>query len=300
MKQAVGLIGPGAMGFGIAQALLRGGFDVFVRDIDPARDDMARAAGAGVCESAGSVARCADIVISVVVDAKQTDDVCFGPDGIANAMGQGGIVILCSTVGPAYAADLAERLAARGIALVDAPISGGPARAAAGTMSMMISGQQEAIDRCERVLAAMSDKRFIVSEKPGDGSRMKLVNNLMAAINLVGAAEAFSLGIRGGLDPKKIHEVMMSSSGMSWMAGDRMKRVIEGDHTVTAASPILTKDVGLALDTGRDLKFPLPLGSIAHQALLATVGMGLDGEDDAWVIRTYQALSGVKIPGDEA
>ena len=300
MKQPVGLIGPGAMGLGITQALARGGFDVLVRDVDPARDALARAAGATVCDCAAAVARRADIVITVVVDAKQTDEICVGAGGIAESMGPGGIVILCSTVGPAYAADLAQRLAARGIVLVDAPISGGPARAAAGTMSMMISGPQGAIDRCEPVLAAMSDKRFIVSEKPGDGSRMKLVNNLMAAINLVGAAEAFSLGIKGGLDPKKIHEVIMASSGASWMAGDRMQRVIEGDHTVTAASPILTKDVGLALDTGRDLKFPLPLGSIAHQALLATVGMGLDGEDDAWVIRTYQALSGVKLPGDEA
>ena len=300
MKQPVGLIGPGAMGFGIAQALLRGGFDVFVRDVEPTRDDLARAAGASVCESAAAVARRADTVITVVVDAKQTDEVCFGPHGIAEAMGPGGIVILCSTVGPAYAADLAQRLAARSIVLVDAPISGGPARAAAGTMSMMISGPQDAIERCEPVLAAMSDKRFIVSEKPGDGSRMKLVNNLMAGINLVGAAEAFSLGIKGGLDPNKIYQVVMASSGASWMAGDRMKRVIEGDHSVTAASPILTKDVGLALDTGRDLKFPLPLGSIAHQALLATVGMGFDAEDDAWVIRAYQALSGVKLPGDKA
>ena len=300
MKQPVGLIGPGAMGLGIAQALVRGGFDVFVRDIDPTRDALARAAGATVCDSAAAVAIRTDVIITVVVDAKQTDDVCFGTLGIVETMRPGGIAILCSTVGPAYAADLAERLAERGIVLVDAPISGGPARAAAGTISMMISGRQDAIERCGPMLAAMSDKRFIVSEKPGDGSRMKLVNNLMAGINLVGAAEAFALGIKGGLDPKKIYDVMMSSSGASWMAGDRMKRVIEGDHTVTAASPILTKDVGLALDTGRDLKFPLPLGSIAHQALLATVGMGLDGEDDAWVIRTYQALSGVKIPGDEA
>ena len=103
----------------------------------------------------------------------------------------------------------------------------------------------------------------------------------------------------GGLDPKKIYEVMMGSSGQSFMGGDRMKRVIEGDHSVAAAAPILTKDVGLALDLGQDLKFPLPLGSLAHQAMLATVGMGFDAEDDAWVIRTYQALSGIVLPGDK-
>lgn len=300
MRQSIGLIGPGAMGLGITQALVRGGFEVFVRDIDPARNVLARATGATVCESPAEVAKCADIVITVVVNKEQTDAVCFGTQGLADTLKPGGIVMLCSTVGPAYAADLAGRLAARGFEMVDAPISGGPARAAAGTMSMMISGADAALARCEPMLKAMSDKRFIVSDKPGDGSRMKLVNNLMAAINLVGAAEAFSLGIKGGLDPHKIYEVMMGSSGQSWMAGDRMKRVIEGDHTVTAASPILTKDVGLALDIGQDMKFPLPLGSLAHQALLATVGMGFDAEDDAWVIRTYQALSGVALPGDPA
>jgi 3-hydroxyisobutyrate dehydrogenase-like beta-hydroxyacid dehydrogenase len=299
MRQTIGLIGPGAMGLGITTALVRGGFEVFVRDIDPARNLLARAAGATVCVSPAEVAKCADIVITVVVDAQQTDEVCFGREGLGDTLKPGGIVMLCSTVGPAYAADLATRLAARGFVMVDAPISGGPARAAAGTMSMMLSGPQTALGRCEPMLKAMSDKRFIISEKPGDGSRMKLVNNLMAGINLVGAAEAFSLGIKGGLDAKKIYEVMMGSSGMSWMGGDRMKRVIEGDHTVAAASPILTKDVGLALDIGQDLRFPLPMGSAAHQALLATVGMGFDAEDDAWVIRFYQALSGIALPGDK-
>ena len=299
MRQSIGLIGPGAMGLGITQALVRGGFEVFVRDIDPARNALARASAATVCTSPAEVANCADIVITVVVDARQTDEVCFGPQGIADTLKPGGIITLCSTVGPTYAADLAGRIGARGFAMVDAPISGGPARAAAGTMSMMISGAAAAVARCEPMLKAMSDKRYIISEKPGDGSRMKLVNNLMAAINLVGAAEAFALGIKGGLDPHKIYEVMMGSSGQSFMGGDRMKRVIEGDHTVTAAAPILTKDVGLALGIGQDLKFPLPLGSLAHQAMLATVGMGFDAEDDAWVIRTYQALSGIVLPGDK-
>lgn len=296
MTSTIGLIGPGAMGLGITQSLIRGGFKVAVRDIDPARNELARAAGATVCATPAEVAQATDIVITVVVNKEQTDEVCFGERGITTTLKAGGIVMLCSTVGPAYAADLAARLAARGFSLVDAPISGGPARAAAGTMSMMLAGNEAALARCESALKAMSDKRFVVSHVPGDGSKMKLVNNLMAAINLVGAAEAFALGIKAGLDPNKIYEVMMASSGQSFMGGDRMKRVIEGDATVTAASPILTKDVGLALDLSQDLKFPANLGSVAHQALLATVGMGFHEEDDAWVIRTYAALSGIHLP----
>ncbi len=285
------------MGLGITQALVRGGFDVFVRDIDPARNVLARAAGATVCTSAAEVASRADVVVTVVVDAKQTDGVCFGVQGLATTLKPGGVVILCSTVGPEYAASLASRLHAHDITLIDAPISGGPARAAAGTMSMMIAGPTAALARCETAFNAMSDKRFVISEVAGDGSKMKLVNNLLAGVNLVAGAEAFALGIKAGLDPRKIYEVVMASSGGSWMIGDRMKRVIEGDATVTAAAPILTKDVGLALDMGQQHAFPLPLGSVAHQALLATVGMGFDREDDSAVIRTYQALSGIKLPG---
>lgn len=298
MNKTIGLIGPGAMGLGITQSLLRGGFSVRVRDIDPARDALARAAGAVVCASPAEVARGIDIAITVVVDAKQTDDVCFGANGLFATLAPGGIVVVCSTIGPAAMRALAAKVAGRGFTLVDAPISGGPARAAAGTMSMMISGPPAALERCAPAFAAMSDKRYIMGHEAGLGSAMKVVNNMMAAINLVGAAEGLALGIKAGLDPHKVYEVMMGSSGQSFMGGDRMKRVIEGDHTVTAASPILTKDVGLALDLSQELKFPANLGSLAHQALLATVAMGFHEEDDAWVIRVYQALTGIRLPAD--
>ncbi|MBL8379364.1 MAG: NAD(P)-dependent oxidoreductase [Burkholderiales bacterium] len=287
MKPVIGLIGPGAMGLGITRALLRGGFDVLVRDIDPARDALARAAGAQVHNSPAAIAARADIVISVVVDAAQTDDICFGQHGLAGALAPGGIVVLCSTVGPAYARDLSARLAARDLTLIDAPISGGPARAEAGTMSMMISGPAAALARCEAAFRAMSDKRFVISEAAGDGSTMKLVNNLLAAVNLVAGAEAFALARRAGLDLAKVHEVVMASSGGSWMIGDRLKRVINDDHTVTAAMPILTKDVRLAVEMAHQLDARAALGALAHATLQAGVDMGLADEDDAWVIRTY-------------
>ena len=296
MTTSIGLIGPGAMGLAITQALLRGGFRVLVRDIDPARDRLATEAGAIVCAHPAAVAREAEIVISVVVNAAQTRAVCFGENGITPAMRRGGIVLMCSTIAPDDSASIAAELATHGIDMIDAPISGGPVRAAAGTMSMMLAGSAAALHTCDAMLSAMSDKRFVVSHTPGDGSKMKLVNNLMAGINSVAAAEAFSLGIKAGLDPQKIYQVVMASSGMSWMAGDRMKRIIEGDRTVTAAVSILTKDVGLALDLGRSLNFPLPAGAQAHQAFLATLALGHAQEDDNAVIRYYQALTGIELP----
>ena len=296
MTSSIGVIGPGAMGLGIAQSLLRAGFRVLVRDVNPERNRLASAAGAIVCDSAAAMARETGSVITVVVDAAQTRDVCFGVGGICETMKPDGVVMVCSTIAPADMVSIGAELNARQIQMLDAPISGGPARAAAGTISMMIAGPQTALDQCDAALKAMSDKRFIISHTAGDGARMKLVNNLMAGINLVAAAEAFSLGIKAGLDPKKIYDVVMASSGQSWMAGDRMKRIIDGDRSVTAAVPILTKDVGLALDFAKSLKFPLPVGGQAHQIFLATLALGHVNEDDNAVIRYYQALTGIELP----
>lgn len=314
MTNSIGLIGPGAMGLGITTALVRGGFRVLVRDINPERNRLATDAGATVCEHAAAVAREADIVVTVVVNAAQTRDVCFGTNindgtggrnatgaaggqnGIADTMRPGGVVVMCSTIAPEDTASIATDLAARGINLIDAPISGGPARAAAGTMSMMLAGGAGALQKCEAMLAAMSDKRFVISQTPGDGSKMKLINNLMAGINLVAGAEAFALGIKAGLDPKKIYEVAMASSGMSWMVGDRMQRIISGDRTVTAAASIITKDIGLAIELAKSLQFPLPVGAQAHQVFLSTLALGHALEDDNAVIRYYQALTGIDLP----
>jgi 3-hydroxyisobutyrate dehydrogenase len=142
----------------------------------------------------------------------------------------------------------------------------------------------------------MSDRRFVISDKPGDGSTMKVVNNLLAGIHNVAAGEALALGLRAGLDPHRLFDVVMASSGMSWMFGDRLRRLIDGDRQVAAAAHILTKDVGLALELGKSLEFPLPLGSAAHQVFLGTLAHGHGDEDDNSVFRYYQALTGVKLP----
>ena len=296
MTQTIGLIGPGAMGLGITRTLRRNGFAVHVRDVNPERDRLAREAGAVVETSPAAIAKHARIVITVVVNGEQTDEVCFGAGGITETMQPGGVVMMCSTVAPSYTEGLARRLAERGVHTLDAPISGGPARAEAGTMSMMLAGPKEAFELCAQVLPAMSDRRFVIGDKPGQGGTMKLVNNLLAGIHNVAAAEALALGIKAGLDPHKVFDVVMASSGGSWMFGDRIKRLIDGDKQVAAAMPILTKDVGLALELGKGLQFPLPLGSAAHQVFLGTLAHGHADEDDNAVIRYYQALTGIRLP----
>jgi 3-hydroxyisobutyrate dehydrogenase len=295
-KLAAGVIGIGAMGMGVAQSLLRAGFTVRVRDIRSEAEAEAAAAGALVCASAAELAAACDVVVGVVVDSAQTDDVLFGALGAAQALRPGGVFMLCSTVAPEYAAALAQRLAAGGLAMLDAPISGGPARAQAGTLSMMLAGDPAVVARCRPLLEAMADRRFVISARAGDGSRAKIVNNMLAGVNLAAACEAMALGLKLGLEAPMLHDVVGASSGGSWMFGDRMPRVLEGDYAPRAALKILTKDLALLLDAAAAAQCPVELAQAAHRAYADAVARGLGDEDDAALMKRYARLAGVGLP----
>lgn len=292
-----GVIGIGAMGMGVAKRLLAQGFEVCVRDVRPETESEARAAGAVVCASPEAVARACPVVITLVVDARQTEEIVFGAGGIVAGMQPGGVLVMCSTVSPEFSGPLAERLGQRGILALDAPVSGGPARAHDGTMSMMIGGAAEAFEQARAVLEAISGKRFRVGARTGDGSKMKLVNNLMAGINLAAACEGMVFGLKLGLDAQTIFEVVCASSGGSWVFADRMPRVLAGDYATRAAVDILAKDLGLALETGAAAKALLPIGAAARQAYIATRALGHGKEDDAAVVKYYAKVTGVELPG---
>jgi 3-hydroxyisobutyrate dehydrogenase len=294
-----GVVGIGAMGMGVAKRLLACRYAVSVRDIRREAEDEARAAGAAVCATPAEVAAASPVVVTLVVDARQTEEVVFGRGGIAEGMQPGGVLVMCSTVSPEFSGPLAERLAPRGILALDAPVSGGPARAHDGTMSMMIAGAPLAYENAQSVLEAISGRRFRVGTRTGDGSRMKLVNNLMAGINLAAACEGLVFGLKLGLDPQTILEVVGASSGASWAAGDRLPRVLAGDYATRAAVDILAKDLGLALETGAAVRAALPIGATARQAYIATSALGHGQEDDAAVAKYYARVAGVTLPGPE-
>jgi 3-hydroxyisobutyrate dehydrogenase len=291
-----GVIGIGAMGMGVARRLLARGYTAHVRDIRHDAEDEARAAGATVCASPAEVAAACPVVITLVVDVDQTEEVVFGRHGVAEGMQSGGVLVMCSTVSPDFSGPLAERLAPHGILALDAPVSGGPARAHDGTMSMMIAGEPAAFEKARAVLETISGKRFRVSARTGDGSKMKLVNNLMAGINLAAACEGMVFGLKLGLDPQTIFDVVSASSGASWAFGDRMPRVLAGDYSTKAAVDILTKDLGLALEAGAAARAALPIGAAARQAFIATSALGHGQDDDAAVAKYYARVAGVEPP----
>jgi len=290
----VGVVGLGAMGLGIAQSLRRAKFDVRVFDV---RSEAAQAfAGEGgtACATAADLAALCDVVVSVVVNAAQTETALFGPDGAAAAMRKGSLFMMCSTVDPNWSSALEARLEERGLLYLDAPMSGGAAKASAGELTMMTAGRPEAYAKCQPVLDAMAARVYKLGGRAGAGSKVKIVHQLLAGVHIAAAAEAMALGLREGVDPKELYEVITNSAGNSWMFGNRMAHVLSGDYTPFSSVDIFVKDLGLVLDLARASKFPLPLASTAHQMFLQASSAGHAKEDDSAVIKIFP---GIDLPG---
>ena len=288
MIERVGVIGAGVMGMGIAASALRGGFQVTIRDTDPAREDLARAGGLRVAASPAELAGLCEAIAIVVVDAAQIDAVYRGPSGLLAALAPHHLILLCSTISPVDSARLAADIAATGAAVLDAPISGGPARALAGTMSMMLAGDAQALARAEPLLQAIAGRRFVIGPQPGDAAKAKLVNNLMAGIHLMAGAEAIALAERLGLDPAQMTELISASSGQSWIFDDRMPRALAGDFAPRAQAHVLTKDVRLVNEAAAAAGLELPLGALVRDLLQATCDGGWRTEDDAAALLFYR------------
>lgn len=281
----IGIVGVGNMGGGMARRLLDLGWSVRACDLVSEKLESLRRAGAQAVLAPAEAAAGTRALIVCVVDAGQCEDVLFGPDGAAPALAPGTPVLLCPTIAPQDAESLAARLAAAGALPIDAPMSGGPARARDGSMSLMVACPDEAFTAASDLLAALSSKLFRVGTRPGDGARTKLVNNLLAGINLVGAAEALALAQRLGLDLARTLDVIEQSSGQSWIGSDRMRRAIAGDYEPRAHVTLLRKDTALAIEAARRAGFEGPLGAAARDAFDQAAKAGLADLDDAALFR---------------
>jgi 3-hydroxyisobutyrate dehydrogenase-like beta-hydroxyacid dehydrogenase len=277
----IGIIGVGNMGSAMARRLCQQGWAPWVHDVDPEKTRCLVPFGAVVPMDIARAAIESVATIVCVVDAAQTRDVLFGAQGLAPKLPSGHVVVLCPTIAPHDVEAIADTLAERGIATLDAPMSGGPVRALDGSMSLMVAGKDAVVARCQPMLDALSDKVFRISQRVGDGARTKLVNNLLAGINLVGAAEVMALASRMGLDLARTLNVVEQSSGQSWIGSDRMRRAIVGDLAPRAHMTLLAKDTGLAQEAALQVGFAGPLGASAHAVFAAAVASGLEGLDDA-------------------
>ncbi|GAA3370244.1 NAD(P)-dependent oxidoreductase [Streptomyces antimycoticus] len=286
----VGVVGLGAMGLGMARCLRKAGYEVGVHDLRPeVAEGFARDGGTAFA-SPGDLAAAVDVVVGVVVNAAQVESVLFGADGAAARLRPGAVFVMCSTVDPGWSAELGGRLAERGVLYLDAPISGGAARAAAGELTMMTSGSAAAYAVADPVLEAMSATVYRLGEQAGLGSKVKIVNQLLAGVHIAAAAEAMALGLKAGVPAEALYEVITHSAGNSWMFENRMAHVLAGDYTALSAVDIFVKDLGLVLDSARPERFPLPLAATAHQMFLQASASGLGAEDDSAVIKIFPGI----------
>jgi L-threonate 2-dehydrogenase len=292
----VGFVGLGAMGMGMALRLLGAGFRVAGCDVRPEAVARLAEAGGEAADGPAAAARGRRLLIVMVVTDAQAEAVLFGAGDAAAALAEGATVVLSATVPPAYARDLGRRLGERGLHLLDAPVSGGAVGADAGTLTIMASGPPAAFEVAGPALAACSRKVYRLGDEPGIGSTVKMINQLMAGVNLVTACEGMAFGVKCGADPKVLYEIVTESAGGSWMLGNRGPRMLEGDFTPPRSTvDIWTKDLGIVLETAKAMKLPLPMTATAFQVAMMAVAQGLAKIDDAGIVKVYEGFGGTPV-----
>jgi L-threonate 2-dehydrogenase len=283
---SIAIIGVGNMGGGMARCLLGKGYAAHVIDIDTAKTELLAKVGAVVHCSASALPDACDVVIVCVINSQQIEAVL--PTILASNTSTR-TVILCPTIAPEDVERFAESLIQRGLQAIDAPMSGGPARAEVGTMSLMVACPNSVFEEHETLLNDLSNQVFRVSERVGDGARMKLCNNLLAGINLAGAAEVLALAERMGLDAHKALAVMQSSSAQSWIGQDRMSRALDDDFAPRAHMTLLAKDTQLALAMAAKAGVDCSVGTPASQAFVDAASQGYADLDDAALLPFFRS-----------
>jgi len=297
MSLRIGFVGLGAMGMGMAQNLVKKGFEVKAYDRRPEAIATLANVGGKAATSVSDAATDADVFVIVVVNAQQAEDVLFGDGNAVSTLRKGAAVMLCSTVSAEFARDLGEKMKSHGLLFLDSPISGGPVKAASGEMSIMCSGKPEVFKVCDPVLEAMAQNVYRMGDEAGLGSITKTVNQLLAGVHIAASAEAMALGARAGLDPSALYEVISNSAGASWMFVNRVPHMLSGDYTPMSAVEIFIKDLGIVQGTSEALRFPTPIATQARQMFMMAASAGYGGEDDAAVVKVYEDISGAKVSG---
>ncbi|MFK7870752.1 MAG: L-threonate dehydrogenase [Roseobacter sp.] len=295
--QNTAVIGLGSMGYGIAKSALAAGHKTWGVDVNAAQMDRFAGEG-GAAGALRDVAGDLDAVIVVVLNAAQTEDVLFGEDGVVSHLKPGAVVLACATVPPDFAREMAHRCDEAGVHYLDAPISGGSLKAAAGQLTIMAAGSPDAFAAARPTLDAIAETVFELGGA-GAGSAMKAVNQLLAGVHIATMAEALTFGMTQGVAPDQFLEVISKCAGSSWMLENRAPHIVAGDYTPHSSVNIWPKDLGIVLDIAKSAQFSAPITAAALQQFIAAAGMGLGGEDDAAVAKVYARNAQLSLPGDD-
>ncbi|NYB28979.1 L-threonate dehydrogenase [Pantoea agglomerans] len=291
------VIGLGSMGMGAAKSCLRAGLNTWGVDLNPAALEKLRQAGARDAQpSASAFADQLDAVLLLVVNAQQVNAILFGEEGLAAKLRPGTVVMVSSTLSARDAQQIEQQLAQYQLLMLDAPVSGGAAKAASGEMTVMASGSEAAFTQLQSVLDAVAAKVYRVGSEIGLGSTVKIIHQLLAGVHIAVGAEAMALAARAGIPLETMYEVVTNAAGNSWMFENRMRHVVDGDYSPKSAVDIFVKDLNLVADTAKSLHFPLPLASTALNMFTEASNAGYGREDDSAVIKIF---SGITLPQAE-
>jgi 3-hydroxyisobutyrate dehydrogenase len=293
-KPRIGFLGMGAMGGPMARRLVQTGFSVTGYDVSEARAAAAAKDGVTISTSPAAVAGVADVVMSSLPNPPAVREAYLGAAGAVSALRAGTILVDMSTIDPNTWRDVADAAAARGAESLGAPVSGGPADAGSGRLVFLVGGDAAVIDRCRPVLEALGTEIHHLGPLAA-GYIVKLVNNVMSMCNVAVAAEAMVLGVRAGMDPQRLFDVLSTSGGRSHHFLKRFPNVLAGDFTPHFSIALSRKDLSLALKMAESLGVPMLATSTVRQIYEAAAAQGLDNVDMAGVTTLYEQWAGVKV-----
>lgn len=291
---AVAVIGLGSMGFGAASSCIKAGLITYGVDLN--QDTLSRLKQAGARQAETQIDTFADqldAVLLLVVNAAQVNAILFGESQVAKKLRPGTAVMVSSTISAQDAKQIEQQLAEYQLLMLDAPVSGGAVKAAAGAMTVMASGSDEAFEKLALVLDAVASKVYRIGEEIGLGATVRIIHQLLAGVHIAAGAEAMALAARADIPLDIMYEVVTNAAGNSWMFENRMRHVVDGDYTPKSAVDIFVKDLGLVTDTAKALHFPLPLASTAFNMFTSASNAGYGKEDDSAVIKIF---SGITLP----
>ncbi len=295
-KHSVAVVGLGSMGMGAARSCIRAGLDTYGIDINNTALKILSEAGARAVSLSGvEFIKKVDSVLLLVVNAKQVRQVLFD-DALAEKIQPGTAIMVSATISAQDAIDINSRLVEKQLVMLDAPVSGGAAKADIGEMTVMAAGSDEAFEKLSPVLDAVAGKVYRVGSEIGMGATVKIIHQLLAGVHIAAGAEAMAMAAKANIPLDMMYEVVTNAAGNSWMFENRMKHVVDGDYTPQSMVDIFVKDLGLVTDTAQSLNFPLYLASTAYQMFTAASNGGHGQEDDSAVIKIFQ---GIELPKKE-
>lgn len=298
MSVNVAVFGLGSMGYGMAQSCLRAGLTVHGFDVIAEQIARLQTEG-GKRGKIEDVAGGLDAVVVVVVNAAQVEQVLFGENGMVQRLRRGAVVMACATVPPGFSKEMERRCNAHQVHFLDAPISGGAAKAADGKLGIMASGSSEAFAAAAPVLEATAETVFRLGDAAGAGSAMKAVNQLLAGVHIATMAEALTFGMTQGISPDTFVEVITKCAGSSWMLENRAPHVVAGDYTPYSQVNIWPKDLGIVLEAAQAAGFHAPITETVLAQYKRAVEMGLGHEDDAAIAKVYAKEAGLSLPEEQ-